>query len=220
MALGHRQRGFTLMEIMVVVALVALMSAVVISQGSWVSDDNQLDQEVARLQDTLELMNESSLFSGQLMALRLRHNGWTPLAYDREEQQFMPVNRPGVERRDLPASLELVWQLDNSDNLDQRGEKQLSLKDVAEKLVEDDPMGEAGGALLDKTSQKESDSESDQEDDKPFPQVFFFPSGETSPVTLTLRSREDLEMEIRRRLTSLGQVSDPDDDNPDHREGP
>ena len=41
-------------------------------------------------------------------------------------------------------------------------------------------------------------------------QVFFFPSGEVSPLTLTLRAYDDLEAEQRLRVSALGQFSDPD----------
>jgi len=74
------QAGFTLLEIMVVVMLMGLLTAVLVSQGNWTSDDRQLEEEAARLEDTLALLNERSLFSGQLLALRLQTTGWTPLA--------------------------------------------------------------------------------------------------------------------------------------------
>lgn len=66
------QAGFTLLEIMVVVMLMGLLTAVLVSQGNWTSDDRQLEEEAARLEDTLALLNERSLFSGQLLALRLK----------------------------------------------------------------------------------------------------------------------------------------------------
>ena len=201
------QAGFTLLEIMVVVMLMGLLTAVLVSQGNWTSDDRQLEEEAARLEDTLALLNERSLFSGQLLALRLQTTGWTPLAYDRIEGDFLPVDDTALKAHRLPPSLELVWELDDL------GEDQARLSDVAETLVQDDVMAGTGEGLLD----GEEGDESDQ-DDEVFPQVFFFPSGEVSPLTVTLRAYDDVEAEQRLRVSALGQFSDPDAENDEENE--
>ena len=201
------QAGFTLLEIMVVVMLMGLLTAVLVSQGNWTSDDRQLEEEAARLEDTLALLNERSLFSGQLLALRLQTTGWTPLAYDRIEGDFLPVDDTALKAHRLPPSLELVWELDDL------GEDQARLSDVAETLVQDDVMAGTGEGLLD----GEEGDESDQ-DDEVFPQVFFFPSGEVSPLTVTLRAYDDVEAEQRLRVSALGQFSDPDAENDEESE--
>ncbi|EKF73592.1 general secretion pathway protein H [Alcanivorax hongdengensis A-11-3] len=205
-----RQRGFTLLEIMVVVSLIALLSLVVVTQTTWVDDDHQLDDESARLKDAISLLNERSLFSGQLLALRLQDNGWTPLAYDLVKQQFVPVTITGLQARQLPPSLELVWQLD--DLQDDDNPDPVSLKDVADTLVK--KRRQNGMDTLQNPDDDGDDGagqgSEDKEEDKPFPQVFFFPSGETSPVTLTLRSRDDIDAEQRIKLSALGHISDPD----------
>ena len=203
-AVAVRQTGFTLLEILVVVMLIGLLTAVAIFQGSWTSDDRQLEQATARLRDTVTLLNERSLFSGQLMALRLEHNGWTPLAYDRVEGEFLPVDDTSLKPYSMPASLELVWQIDELD--DAEGQEQATLEDVAKVLVEDDVMA-GSDDLLENDEQREND---DEEEEKPFPQMFFFPSGEVSPVTLSVRSLEDLDQERRLQVTALGRLTDPD----------
>ena len=147
----------------------------------------------------MALLNERSLFSGQLLALRLEATGWTPLAYDRIEGDFLPVDDTALKAHKLPPSLELVWELDDL------GEDQASLSEVAETLVQDDVMAGSGKELLDGEQSDDSD-----QDEAVFPQVFFFPSGEVSPLTLTLRAYDDLEAEQRLRVSALGQFSDPD----------
>jgi len=201
------QAGFTLLEIMVVVMLMGLLTAVLVSQGNWTSNDRQLEEEAARLEDILALLNERSLFSGQLLALRLETTGWTPLAYDRIEGDFLPVDDTALKAHRLPPSLELVWELDDL------GDDQASLSEVAENLVQDDVMAGAGKELLDEEEGEESAQDKDD-----FPQVFFFPSGEVSPLTLTLRAYDDVEAEQRLRVSALGQFSDPDADNDEESE--
>ena len=212
---GTLQSGFTLLEIMVVVGLIALLSAVVVSQGNWTSDDRQLEQESARLKDTLALLNERSLFSGQLLALRLRHDGWEPLAYDIAAADFLPIEDTALKPRQIPPALELVWQLDELAD-----EEQASLSQVAETLVKKDTsldLGEdtVGEGDEEEARQQDSNRESDEEDEKAFPQIFFFPSGEVSPVTLAMQSQDDLEQMQRWQISALGQIKDPDREQDD-----
>jgi len=209
--LRSQQSGFTLLEIMVVVGLIALLSAVVVSQGNWTSDDRQLEQESARLKDTLALLNERSLFSGQLLALRLYHDGWEPLAYDIVTADFVPIEDTALKPRQTPPSLELVWQLDELAD-----EEQASLSQVAESLVKQDTSLDLGeGVLGDEDDeraalQRKENRGGEDEKEKVFPQVFFFPSGEVSPVTLSIRSLVDMETVQRWQVSALGQISDPD----------
>lgn len=214
------QSGFTLLEIMVVVGLIALLSAVVVSQGSWTSDDRQLEQESARLKDTLALLNERSLFSGQLLALRLRHDGWEPLAYDITAADFLPIEDTALKSRQIPPALELVWQLDELAD-----EEQASLSQVAETLVKKDTSLDLGEDVVgeddeEREPQRARDDKSEEKEEKEFPQVFFFPSGEVSPVTLTMQSQDDLEYVQRWQISALGQISDPDleEDGDDQQE--
>ncbi|QJX01641.1 hypothetical protein HML84_02770 [Alcanivorax sp. IO_7] len=116
----------------------------------WMDDERQLDGEVAKLSDTLTLLNEQSLFGGRLMALRLTERGWTPLVYDVGERQFVPAQGNGLQARRLPAGLELTWQLDD---LPSDEEERMGLDQVAERLVSDNPFGggeeQGQGGLLD-----------------------------------------------------------------------
>lgn len=210
---GRRQSGFTLLEILVVVGLVAMLSLAVLVVPVWVDDQRQLDSESASLADTLTMLNEQSLFSGRLMALRVTERGWTPLTYDVGERAFVPAQGNGLQANRLPESLELTWQYD--DLPDDENEERVSLQDAAEQLVSDDPFGGDEQGLLgdDRDRDEREDGRGDEEEDEePLPQVFFFPSGETTPITFTVRSRQDLDLEARRRMTALGKVRDPDRD--------
>ncbi|MED5238337.1 MAG: prepilin-type N-terminal cleavage/methylation domain-containing protein [Pseudomonadota bacterium] len=207
-----RQAGFTLLEILVVVMLIGLLTAVIASQGNWTLSEDGLDEEAARLYDTLELLSERSLFSGQLLALRLKSNGWVPLAYDRNERDFLPIDDASLKSRALAANLSLEWQVDSLEG------DQVSLSDVAENLVKKDVMAAPEG-LSDQADEDGSETRSEDERDDPLPQVFFFPSGEVTPVTLSMLSNDDLDRFQRWQISALGQVSDPDNADQEDNEG-
>ncbi|MDX1804449.1 MAG: prepilin-type N-terminal cleavage/methylation domain-containing protein [Alcanivorax sp.] len=199
-----RHSGFTLLEILVVVSLIAIMSLVILTQTNWVNDDKKLEQETARLKDTVSLLNERSLFSGDLMALLLRDDGWTPMVYDREQHKFVAVQITGLKAHDLPSSLELSWQLDELAD-----DQQVSLQDVARKLVKKDAM--ASDNMSDgKDTKAPGKAAAGEDDSSAFPQIFFFPSGEVSPVTFNLHSRDGAQGEQRLALSALGHISDPE----------
>jgi len=210
---AHRQSGFTLLEILVVVGLVAMLSLAVLVVPVWVDDQRQLDSETASLADTLTMLNEQSLFSGRLMALRVTERGWTPLTYDVGERAFVPAQGNGLQANRLPESLELTWQYYDLPDDDQ--EERVSLQDAAKQLVSEDPFGGDDQGLLGDDrdrDQREGGRDDEEDDEEPLPQVFFFPSGETTPITFTVRSRQDLDLQARRQMTALGKVRDPDRD--------
>ena len=104
--------------------------------------------------------------------------------------------------------------VDVADDLpDDEDEERVSLQDAAKQLVSDDPFGgDDQGLLGDDRDEPEDGRDEEEEDQEPLPQVFFFPSGETTPITFTVRSRQDLDLEARRQMTALGKVRDPDRD--------
>ena len=188
---AHRQSGFTLLEILVVVGLVAMLSLAVLVVPVWVDDQRQLDSESASLADTLIMLNEQSLFSGRLMALRVTERGWTPLTYDVGERAFVPAQGNGLQANRLPESLELTWQYD--DLPDDEDEERVSLQDAAKQLVSDDPFGgDDQGLLGDDRDEPENGRDEEEEDQEPLPQVFF-------SITFTIGSRNDIDLEAGAR---------------------
>ena len=191
-----RQAGFTLLEILVVVMLVGLLTAVIASQGNWTLSDDGIQEDADRLRDTLELLNERSLFSGQLVALKMTAEGWTPLEYDRDESDFVPIQDSSLRPRTLSPGLSLEWQVDSLED------EEISLADVAENLVKQDIMASADEGSEDKEKQPRADKEP--------PQAFFFPSGEATPLTVTILSDQEPDVYRRWQITALGLVLDPD----------
>lgn len=180
------QAGFTLLEVLVVVFLMVAISTVVVVAALRGGGQDESAKARAELSDTVVLMTEQSLFRGDLLAMRFTDTGWEPLRFDVTEAEFMPLPAP-LEAVTLPDNLRLEWRLEQDGN--DRGP---TIADAAEALVADDI--------------------SPDEKPKP-PQMFFFPSGEASPVTIWL---VDEDAGVRRQLTvdALGAVAIAEDEQP------
>lgn len=213
LARNVHQRGFTLLEILIAVGLVALLSLAVLTVPVWTNDSRELDTQTGRLSDTLTMLSEQSLFSGKLLALRLTDNGWTPLQYKVGERQFVPADGEGLKAQSLPAGLELSWQIDQ---LPQEDEQTITLAQAAKQMIAQDPFSDHGllgsrslGSGKQSGAKQSGAKRNDNGASEPLPQIYFFPSGESTPVTFTLRSRDDPDLQEKRQLTALGRVRDP-----------
>lgn len=176
-----RLRGFSLLEVLVVVTLLALFASLALPLMNRDSNTRDFAWQAARLRDTLLVLNETSLFRGELLALRLEPDGYRPLRYDPAERDFLPLGESrNLAEFTLPEGIRLEWELEAAP----RQEGELSLAEAAERLLAEEEISESGQAL---------------------PQLFFFPSGEVTPVRLFLRDLESGEVE-QLDLSTMGRV--------------
>lgn len=79
-------RGFSLLELLVVVAIIGiLVGAVVLSIGS-VGNDRQIEQEVNRLRGLIDLLHEDALLQSRDYGVMFTETGYKFYAYDYQQQ--------------------------------------------------------------------------------------------------------------------------------------
>ena len=154
-----RQSGFTLLEVLVVVALMVVVATLLVSAALRGSTGDPAGTAATRFSDTIALMSEHSLFSGELLALRLSDTGWTPLGFNVADAEFVPLASP-LAATELEEGILLEWKVEESRNPER--------PDIAE----------VGAALISDELMVEKKQE--------VPQIFFFPSGEVTPLTVWL----------------------------------
>lgn len=187
--------GFSLLEIMVVAALIALLAAVAVPTLMRNPGGGGLSEQSDRVSALLQQLSEQSLFLGQLLAVRLESDAVRPLRFAHEEGAFVAMEGAGeLSALELPDDLRLEWRLENS--VDQQG---VNLREAVSSRM----MGD----------EDNSGSPDKGEEDSTPPQVFFFPSGEATPITLWLRHRGAEGEGVRLELNSLGRVERPSREN-------
>lgn len=227
----RRQRGFTLLEILLVSALLALFASIALPLVNRQGNPRDFDWQAERLRDTIQRLNENSLFRGELLALRLSDEGYLPLRYEPELAGFVLAedSRGALDEFELPEGIVLEWEVEE---IDEEDPDAVDLADVAEaRLLRNDDMDvdlgldeddEDEAGALDVELERDEDATAptldaateddvlDLEDNPP--QLFFFPSGEVTPVTMILVDTESGE-ERRLEVNAMGRVELEDDDD-------
>jgi general secretion pathway protein H len=108
---GHDQRGFTLIEILVVLVIIAILAAVAIISVGVLGDDREIEREGERLTDTIALLQEQAQLEGRDYGLRVESVGYEFQRFDGFEQHWKTVEGdPWLLPRQLPPGL--VFELE------------------------------------------------------------------------------------------------------------
>lgn len=183
--------GFTLLEVLVVVTLLALFASMTLPMMGRNPSGEDLDYQGERLRNTVQILSENSLFRGELLALRVDADTYQPMQYDVTERAFLDMaGDEALAGYTLPSQYLLEWQLADEESSDEQ-----TLAYAANALSEPDT----------------------KEEETPSPQIFFFPSGESTPITLLLRDSEQ-NRELRLIVDPAGRVVIEGDDQSERDE--
>ncbi|MDE2305609.1 MAG: type II secretion system minor pseudopilin GspH [Gammaproteobacteria bacterium] len=108
-----RSRGFTLIEILVVLVIMAVVISIAVLSINVAGRDTQLDQESRRIVGLLDLLHQKALLEGRDFGLLVEPRGYRFLVYDTLREQWMPFDQdPQFRPRSLPAGLGFRLELD------------------------------------------------------------------------------------------------------------
>lgn len=109
-----RSRGFTLVEILVVVVIMAVVVSLAVLSIGVTGRDSQLDEESRRVKSLVDLLHERALLEGRDFGLRIEPTAYEFAVYDVNTSRWLTVvGEPEFRRRELPAGVHFVLELDS-----------------------------------------------------------------------------------------------------------
>lgn len=104
--LRRDQRGFTLLEILVVLVIIAILASLVMISVGVLGEDRELERTTERLADAIALVQEQAQLEGRDYGMRIETSGYEFLHFDGLEQRWIEVaDDPWLRPRELPAGL-------------------------------------------------------------------------------------------------------------------
>lgn len=111
---GRRLRGFTLIEILVVVVIMAVVISLAVLSINVTGRDRQLDEESRRLEGLVNMLHDRALIEGRDFGLRLEPAAYEFLVYDNRESRWKRLDQESEFRhRALPRGLSFQLDLDS-----------------------------------------------------------------------------------------------------------
>jgi general secretion pathway protein H len=107
-------RGFTLIEILVVVVIMAIVISLALLSIGVTGRDTQIDEESQRIAGLLDMLHERAVIEGHDFGLRLEPAAYEFLTYDTTRGQWITFDQEREFRhRNLPPGLAFQLELDS-----------------------------------------------------------------------------------------------------------
>lgn len=175
MIVHHRETGFSLIEILVVIVIVGIVTSIALLSMGLLGDDRELQTEARRFAALVEVAQDEAMLQGREFGLELMANSYRFVEYDPFTNQWGELFGDDIFRlRQLPEGTELDLFLEGQSV-----------------LLDPDP------ARLD--AQDDDDARRPIETYEPH--IFVFSSGDVSPFELhLLRPAAEQSVIVRSRI--------------------
>jgi general secretion pathway protein H len=176
-----KQRGFTLIELMVVMVILGLISSIALTTVGGGNQKRELNNEVNRLHAVLRMAAEEAIFSNTEIGVVIESDLYEFLTFDEQEGSWTPATPKFLRSYSLPEWISLEFQREGKER------KLLGNKSV-----------------LDEDSDFYS-SVLDTEDAKT-PDLMLLSSGEVTGFTISMQIDDDASSRIEIKTNDQGEI--------------
>jgi general secretion pathway protein H len=128
-----RSKGFTLIEILVVMLIIAAVISLTVLSVNATGRDSQLDEESRRIEGLVGLLHERALLEGRDFGLRIEPAAYEFVTYDGRHNRWLLMDQEREFRhRELPKGISFQLQLDS---------QTVVIKAIDRNLTSGDPPG-------------------------------------------------------------------------------
>lgn len=179
MPVSRKATGFTLIEILVVVIIIATISGIALLSMNLIGDDRELDTERKRLATLIELAQDEAMMQGREFGLELMTSTYRFVEFDPFTSEWSEILGDEIFRlRQLPEGMEFELYVED---------KRIVLDNDPQQF--EDPEDETMSLAIEIYA----------------PHVFLFSSGESTSFEIRLR-RPLNEQQLSMRGDILGQI--------------
>lgn len=109
-----RSKGFTLVEILVVVVIIAIVISLAVLSIGVTGRDSQLDDETRRIAGLVDLLHDRALLEGRDFGLRIEPTAYEFVVYEPRRDRWMALDQEQeFRRRELPKGVSFQLELDS-----------------------------------------------------------------------------------------------------------
>jgi general secretion pathway protein H len=109
-----RNRGFTLVEILVVVVIMAIVVSLAVLSIGVTGRDSQLDDETRRIEGLIDILHERAVLEGRDFGVRIEPTAYEFAVYDPDRDRWLNMNDESeFRRRILPKGVTFQLELDS-----------------------------------------------------------------------------------------------------------
>ena len=193
-------RGFTLIEVLLVILLIGLLASAVVINFSGESRDKQLSTQTGQLQQLIHIASETAMLKQQELGLFVDDEGYRFMLF--QDDKWHSIREPkSLQPRQFPPGYKIQLELEGLEWSEGNLLSQLEWQEEDETLFEENSFDQREAEKQKQAAEEDNTTAPQlrtgfeiaprQKDDPKLPQIYLLSSGEVTPFLLTVRDETE-----------------------------